>query len=167
MLDRFFTVTGKIDKFQGQEALIGQYSHGNEPGHHIPWLYAFSTAPEKGPALIRRIAADFYKDTPDGITGNEDAGQMSAWLIFATLGFYPIEPASGQYVAGLPLVSRAQVHVPGRAALTIVANGKGDRLQELMLNGTPINRLAIPHAALVEGGQLVFQRNKVVANTSN
>jgi predicted alpha-1,2-mannosidase len=159
MLDRFFTVAGKIDKFQGQEALIGQYSHGNEPGHHIPWLYAFTTSPEKGPALIRRIASDFYKDTPDGITGNEDAGQMSAWLIFATLGFYPLDPASGHYVAGLPLVPRAEIRVPGREPLTIVAQGAGDRMQSLTLNRSPLDPLAISHDALTKGGTLHFQRS--------
>jgi predicted alpha-1,2-mannosidase len=159
MLDRFFSVAGKIDKFQGQEALIGQYSHGNEPGHHIPWLYAFSTAPEKGPALIRRIAADFYKDTPDGITGNEDAGQMSAWLIFATLGFYPVDPASGHYAASLPLVARAEIRIPGREPLTIISRGDGDRLTSLTLKRIRLDPLAIPHEALTAGGILTFERS--------
>lgn len=159
MLDRFFSVTGKVDKFQGQEALIGQYSHGNEPGHHIPWLYAFSTAPEKGPALIRRIASDFYRDAPDGITGNEDAGQMSAWLIFATLGFYPVDPASGYYVAGLPLVPWTEIRVPGREPLRIVTQGSGDRLRSLTLNRARLDPLAIPHTALSTGGTLTFERN--------
>jgi predicted alpha-1,2-mannosidase len=159
MLDRFFSVAGKVDKFQGQEALIGQYSHGNEPGHHIPWLYAFTTTPEKGPALIRRIAADFYRDTPDGITGNEDAGQMSAWLIFAALGFYPVDPASGHYVAGLPLASRSEIRVPGREPLTIVAKGNGDRLRSLTLNRAQLDPIAIPHTALTTGGTLIFERS--------
>jgi predicted alpha-1,2-mannosidase len=159
MLDRFFSLAGKVDRFQGQEALIGQYSHGNEPGHHIPWLYAFSATPAKGPALIRRIATDFYRDTPDGITGNEDAGQMSAWLIFATLGLYPVDPSSGHYVAGLPLVPRAEIRISGRKPLTIVSHGVGDTLTSLTQDGTRLDPLAIPHTALTAGGKLTFERS--------
>lgn len=159
MLDRFFSLAGKVDKFQGQEALIGQYSHGNEPGHHIPWLYAFSTTPEKGPALIRRIAADFYKDTPDGITGNEDAGQMSAWFVFAIMGFYPVQPASGHYVAGLPLVAQSAIRIPGRRPLVLVSRGAGDRLASLTLDRVRVDPLAIPHAGLAAGGTLTFERS--------
>ncbi len=160
MLDRFFALPGKTDKFQGQEALIGQYSHGNEPGHHIPWLYALSATPEKGPPLIRRIAAMFYRATPDGIIGNEDAGQMSAWYVFATLGFYPLVPASGHYVAGIPLVPRAELRVPGRKPLLITTTGAGDALAALTLGGQPIDPLAIDHAALVRGGSLNFERKE-------
>jgi predicted alpha-1,2-mannosidase len=161
MLDRFFSTAGTIDKFQGQEALIGQYSHGNEPGHHIPWLYAFSTTPAQGPRLVRRIAETFYRDTPDGIIGNEDAGQMSAWLVFATLGFYPVEPAEGRYVAGLPLVAGATLRVPGQPTLRIISTGVGDGLAALSLNGHRLDPLAIPHAALRQGGALRFARGAV------
>ena len=89
-LDRFFTLpVANPDKHLGQEALIGQYAHGNEPSHHIAWLYAFSDRPQQGHARVAEVVRRFYRAQPDGIVGNDDAGQMSAWLVFAMLGFYP------------------------------------------------------------------------------
>lgn len=159
MLDRFFALkkAGAIDKYQGQEALIGQSAHGNEPSHHIAWAYAFSDTPEKGPALVRRIASQFYRDTPDGLTGNDDAGQMSAWYVFATLGIYPANPASGSYVAGLPLVGRAVIRIPGRNALTIAATGLGSGSAIVTLDGRRIDPLDISHGQIEKGGRLEFQ----------
>lgn len=158
MLDRFFALhkPQPEDKYQGQEALIGQYSHGNEPSHHIAWAYAFSDTPEKGIALVRRIATDFYKDTPDGLLGNEDAGQMSAWYVFATLGIYPAVPASGSYVTGLPLVSKAVVRVGGRPPLVISRRSTGDAHDPPRLDGRPLDPLNLPHRMLIAGRQLVF-----------
>ena len=150
-LDTFFSLPmPNPDKHLGQEAMIGQYAHGNEPSHHIAWLYSYTAAPEKGERLIERIAREFYADRPDGIIGNDDCGQMSAWLVFATLGFYPVQPASGKYVAGVPLVPGARVHfASGRTLLIERANTGG-----ATLNGKPVPRTAIPHAALVAGGTL-------------
>lgn len=158
MLDRFFfkLAPSAGAEYLGQEAMIGQYAHGNEPSHHIAWLYAFTESPETGHRLVRRIAEDFYKDRPDGIIGNEDAGQMSAWYIFATLGFYPVQPASGHYVAGIPLVERARIKVPGRAILVINRTGTGDRLSRIALAGEPLSPTAIAHARLIGGGVLNF-----------
>ena len=158
MLDRFFfdLPMTKGAAFLGQEAMIGQYAHGNEPSHHIAWLYAFTDKPETGHRLVRRIAQDFYRDQPGGIIGNEDAGQMSAWYIFATLGFYPAQPASGTYVAGIPLVARARIQVPERKALIIERAGMGDRLLALTLAGRRLNRIALQHSRLVRGGILRF-----------
>ena len=157
MLDRFFSLPSKEgDKFQGQEGLIGQYAHGNEPSHHIAWAYAYSDTPWKAPQLVHRIARQFYSDTPDGIIGNEDAGQMSAWYIFAMLGFYPLEPASGTYVAGLPMVHGSVIHVSEDTTLSIKSRGVGDHLDQLSHNGQEIDRLNIPHSAFQMGGTLVF-----------
>jgi predicted alpha-1,2-mannosidase len=161
MLDRFFTLagTGTEDRYQGQEAMIGQYAHGNEPSHHVAWLYTLTDRPQRGQALVRRIASDFYRDTPDGIIGNEDAGQMSAWYVFATLGFYPLDPASGRYVLGAPLVERATIRVPGRRTLSIVApGGSGERpfASGARLNRRPVAGVAVDHADLVGGGTLEF-----------
>lgn len=142
--------------FLGQEAMIGQYAHGNEPSHHIAWLYAFTDRPETGHRLIRRIAAEFYQNSPAGIIGNEDAGQMSAWYIFATLGFYPVQPASGTYVAGLPLVSQARLELARGKVLRIETAGTRDRPGTLTLNGVPLEPLALAHTALVKGGTLRF-----------
>ena len=157
MLDRFFSLTGKgADAYQGQEGLIGQYAHGNEPSHHIAWLYALSDTPARGPELVREIAAKFYADTPGGITGNDDCGQMSAWYVLATLGFYPVDPASGGYVAGWPLVDRAEVRIPGRRPLIVTASPIGASLAAPTIDGTPLDGLAIPHTALARGGALAF-----------
>ncbi|WP_269513687.1 GH92 family glycosyl hydrolase [Brevundimonas subvibrioides] len=105
--------------FLGQEAMIGQYAHGNEPSHHVAWLYALTDRPGTGQALVRHIAESFYLDQPDGVIGNDDAGQMSAWYVFATLGLYPAEPSSGRYVLGAPLVEQAVIDAPGVGPLTI------------------------------------------------
>ncbi|MFZ4069162.1 MAG: GH92 family glycosyl hydrolase [Caulobacterales bacterium] len=158
-LDTFFRLPAvNADKHLGQEAMIGQYAHGNEPSHHIAWLYAFSDKPERGHAMVARVARDFYNDTPAGIIGNDDCGQMSAWYVFATLGLYPVEPASGRYVAGLPLVQRAVLYVPGRPPLTLETRGGGEKLAALTLNGAPLDPLALPHSTLTGGGVLRFMR---------
>jgi predicted alpha-1,2-mannosidase len=150
-LDTFFSLPmPNPDKHLGQEAMIGQYAHGNEPSHHIAWLYAYTDAPEKGERMVERIAREFYTDRPDGIVGNDDCGQMSAWLVFATLGLYPVQPASGTYVAGVPLVSSARIHLPQGRVLTIVPAVSGGAT----LDGQPLPRTAMPHAALAGGGLL-------------
>ncbi len=157
-LDTFFFDLKPLEgwAYLGQEAMIGQYAHGNEPSHHIAWLYAYTDRPETGQALVRRIATDFYADTPQGLIGNEDAGQMSAWYVFATLGFYPAQPASGSYVAGMPLVRRATIAVPARQKLTIERIGNGDRLKRVTLAGRALASTAIPHQQLTRGGTLRF-----------
>jgi predicted alpha-1,2-mannosidase len=154
-LDRFFTMAvPNPDKHLGQEALIGQYAHGNEPSHHIAWLYAFTEAPHKGHALVQRIARDFYTDQPGGIVGNDDCGQMSAWLVFAMLGFYPVQAASGQYVAGVPLLRSATLSLAGGSTLQLRRGLRGG----VVLNGRALDTTAMPHAALVEGGTLTIAR---------
>ncbi len=157
MLDRFFTVqAARPDKFLGQEAMIGQYTHGNEPDQHVPWLYLRSDSPWKAAQTVRRIATTFYRDTPDGILGNEDAGQLSAWYVFATLGLYPAQPASGTYVANVPLVPRATIRVPGHAPLAIERVGTGDWLTGLYRDGGALDPLAVQHRDLAAGGTLRF-----------
>ena len=151
MLDTFFSLPARESKYLGQEALIGQYAHGNEPSHHIAWLYAWSTRPERGPALVREIATRFYRDTPDGVVGNDDCGQMSAWYVFATLGFYPVDPASGDFVLGRPLVAGATVRLPGGKALRI---GQA-RQARVTLNDRPLGR-SVSYRDLVRGGSLRF-----------
>jgi predicted alpha-1,2-mannosidase len=158
MLDRFFfelPVT-KGAEYLGQEAMIGQYAHGNEPSHHVTWLYAFTDRPQRTAELVRRTAAQFYRDTPDGLVGNEDAGQMSAWYVFATLGFYPLDPVSAHYVAGLPLTDRAVLTVPGRATLTITCEACRSGAVSVRLDKAAYPASALPHAALVSAKHLTF-----------
>ena len=148
-LDRFFSLPlPNPDKHLGQEALIGQYAHGNEPSHHVTWLYAWTDAPHKGQQLRERIVRDFYGTGPRGLVGNDDVGQMSAWLVFAMLGFYPAQPFSGNYVLGSPMVD-AELHLgPGRV---VSVRGRGPAAQ---WNGADLADRTIAHRALVEGGQL-------------
>jgi putative alpha-1,2-mannosidase len=151
-LDRFFTLPiPDPDPLLGQEALIGQYAHGNEPSHHITWLYAWTDAPERGQRLRERIVRDFYSARPDGIVGNDDVGQMSAWYVFAVLGFYPAEPFSGRYVTGSPMVRHARLDVGNGHVLTV--RGQGLRA---VLNGRPVTRTALRHEDIALGGELRF-----------
>jgi predicted alpha-1,2-mannosidase len=150
-LDTFFSLPmPNPDKHLGQEAMIGQYAHGNEPSHHIAWLYSYTAAPEKGERLIERIVREFYSDQPNGIVGNDDCGQMGAWLVFATLGFYPVQPASGSYVAGVPLVPRAKIHLASGRTLVIERAPTGGA----SMSGKSLPRTGMPHAVLVSGGTL-------------
>lgn len=159
-LDTFFFDLAPLEgwAYLGQEAMIGQYAHGNEPSHHIAWLYAWTDRPETGQALVRRIATEFYADTPQGLIGNEDAGQMSAWYVFATLGFYPVVPASGEYVLGRPLVERARLQLGSGKVLEIIAPAQGATggaaVHARLRGGEPITRVS--HAALLGGGALRF-----------
>jgi predicted alpha-1,2-mannosidase len=150
-LDRFFSLPAPgSNKHLGQEALIGQYAHGNEPSHHIAYLYAWTAAPGKGQALIRRIARSFYGSGPDGITGNDDCGQMSAWLVLSALGLYPVVPASGTYVAGTLLVAGARLLRPDGTRLHI----RPGRRAGVWLDGQRMDARALPHAVLLQARQL-------------
>jgi predicted alpha-1,2-mannosidase len=150
-LDRFFSLRAPGDnKHLGQETMIGQYAHGNEPSHHIAYLYAWTASPGKGQALIRRIVHGFYGSGPDGIIGNDDCGQMSAWLVLSTLGFYPVVPASGTYVAVAKLVRRAALARADGARLVIVPGQRPG----VWLDGLRVDSRALPHAALLQARRL-------------
>ena len=161
-LDHYFQRRSQVNKHLGQEALIGQNAHGNEPSHHAAWLYAFTASPWKGHALVDRIARSFYRDSPNGLIGNDDCGQMSAWLVFATLGIYPVNPGHGEYMTGLPLVKKAQLHLQ-TGTLTVRANlpssfarGRVHRI-DLKLDGIAIDsQKSIAHQALLKVRTLEF-----------
>jgi len=156
-LNTFFTISGDGDnKHLGQEGLIGQYAHGNEPSHHIAYLYAFSNNPEKGNELITEIYNTFYDDTPEGITGNDDCGQMSAWYIFSTLGFYPVNPASAEYVLGIPQAEKATISLNNGKIFEIVKTKNTLTNPEIFLNTNKIDT-TLKHKDIIGGGLLEFK----------
>ena len=140
--------------------LVGQYAHGNEPDQHAAYLYAYVGAPWKTQAMVRRLCTEMYRADPDGIIGNDDCGQMSAWFVLSALGFYPVDPVSAVYVLGSPLFDRASVKLGGGRMLTVEARGNApDRpyVHAVRWNGRPWTRSWIDHATLVAGGTLVFE----------
>lgn len=165
-LDAYFSRAAAGDnKHLGQEAMIGQNAHGNEPSHHAAWLYAYSSTPWKGHALVQRIAQSFYREGPRGLIGNDDCGQMSAWLVFATLGLYPVTPGQAHYTLGLPLVRQAALQLGPTKTLTLTApaqalvpavRGRAHRLQA-QLDGLPVAAAErVPHGELVGAQTLRF-----------
>ena len=138
----------------------GHNRHDNEPSHHYGYLYDFTGEPWKTQARVREIARDAYSNTPNGVLGNEDCGQMSAWYIFTAMGFYPLNPASGDYVIGSPLFSRVMLNLPNGKRFEITAAGNSDRnvyIQSVTLNGKPLDKPIISYAQIEAGGSLHFQ----------
>jgi predicted alpha-1,2-mannosidase len=140
--------------------LVGQYAHGNEPDQHVAYLYAYCGAPWKTQAMVRRLLTEMYKADPDGVIGNDDCGQMSAWFVLSALGFYSVDPVSAIYVFGSPLFDVAEVDVGNGRTLTVRANGNGpDRpyIQSVRWRGKPWTKNWIAHSELIQGGDLVFE----------
>lgn len=138
--------------------LIGQYVHGNEPSHQVAYLYNYAGAPWKSQEKLHEIMTTLYTTAPDGLCGNEDCGQMSAWYVFSALGFYPVNPAEGLYVFGKPMVNRAILHVGDKPFEIIVKNMTPENIyvQSVTLNGEDYNKLYISHQDIVDGGILEF-----------
>jgi predicted alpha-1,2-mannosidase len=143
--------------------VIGMYSHGNEPDHHVAYLYNYAGQPWKTQARLRQIANTLYTNTPAGICGNDDCGQMSAWYVFSVLGFYPVDPASGIYVLGSPMMDQATLkldskYYKGKSFTVIAKNNSADNpyIQSATLNGKPISRSWISQAEIAAGGKLVL-----------
>jgi predicted alpha-1,2-mannosidase len=159
-LNTFFnTESVNPNKFLGQEAMIGQYAHGNEPSHHIIYLYAYSDEPKTGQKYIHRVINEFHNNTPDGMIGNDDCGQMSAWYIFSCLGFYPVNPAIGEYVLGSPQVKKATLHLPEGKQFVIESRNFSETSlynDTRILNGIHIKKPFITFNDLMNGGNLNF-----------
>ncbi len=137
--------------------MIGQYAHGNEPSHHIAYLYNFAGAPWKTADRVRTILTTQYRAAPDGLSGNEDCGQMSAWYIFSALGFYPVNPAAGVYVIGTPLFPEAVLDLGGGRTFTVRAPGVSEThryIRSARLNGRPLPRSWLHHHEIARGGRL-------------
>lgn len=140
--------------------LIGQYAHGNEPSHHIIYMYTALGFPEKAAEKVRLVADSLYKTGPDGLSGNDDCGQMSAWFVFSALGFYPMNPASGEYMFGLPLVDNAEIRLPGGRSFRVEtrsAGGRRSRIVRAEWNGKEIPVISLRHEQLLKGGRLVLE----------
>lgn len=140
--------------------LIGQYAHGNEPGHHIVYLYSLIGDHDKTAFWVDHILNNYYSDEPDGLEGNEDCGQMSAWYIFSSLGFYPVKPAGGEYVLGVPLFDSAEISLPDGKAFKVVTRGRRDgniHINRVLLNGREHDGPTIAHADIMNGGTLEFE----------
>jgi predicted alpha-1,2-mannosidase len=167
-LDTFFSLVPPHDPkaLVDLTGLIGQYAHGNEPSHHISYLYNMLGQPAKTAEKIRYIMKEFYHDQPDGIIGNEDCGQMSAWYIFSSIGFYPVFPASGQYIMGSPLFDKATLKLADGKQFTVeTVNNSAENMfiQSLQLNGKVYAKNYLLHSDIIKGGVLkVFMGSKPV-----
>jgi predicted alpha-1,2-mannosidase len=161
-LGELFSLAAPKEKYGHVEdiaGLIGQYAHGNEPSQHIAYLYAYAGRPWRTQERIRQIVTAMFDDTPAGIAGNEDCGQMSAWYVLSALGFYPVAPGSGEYVFGTPLLPRGVIHLPAGRTFTVVAEGLSERnlyIQSARLNGVSYGKAFLRHVDLVAGGTLMF-----------
>ena len=160
-LDSLFIVNGDMgaDASPDITGLIGQYAHGNEPSHHILYMYNYVGQPWKGADKIRYVLANLYHDDFDGLSGNEDVGQMSAWYILSSVGFYQVDPAGGRYVFGSPLFDEATLNVGNGKTFRVVAHNNSSEnkyIQSAKLNGKPYTRSYIDFKDIVRGGTLEF-----------
>lgn len=158
-LDSLFTVTSEVvGDLADVTGLIGQYAHGNEPSHHMAYLYNYVGQPWKTQEWTRRLLDEMYQPTPEGIVGNEDCGQMSAWYILSSLGLYSVCPGSNQYILTSPLFDKATIRLANGRTLTITANDPAHNryITKVTLNGEEINQAFITHEQLMTGGTLAF-----------
>jgi predicted alpha-1,2-mannosidase len=160
-LDSLFIAQGDMGKFKSPDVsgLIGQYAHGNEPSHPMSYYYAYSGKPWKTAEKVRFILDDFYTDKPDGIIGNEDVWQMSAWYVLSAVGFYPVNPANGLYVFGSPVVNEATLQLQGNKKFHVVVKNNGPKnkyIQAMTLNGADYTKTYIKHTDVMQGGELVI-----------
>lgn len=153
--DEFFAETEDITR----EGIIGNYVHGNEPAHHAVYLYNYTSTPWKTQYWVRHILDKMYQPRPDGLGGNDDCGQMSAWYIFSALGFYPIAPGSTTYELGSPLIMNATLNLANGKKFKIITHNQSNSnvyTKKILLNGKPIDRHFIRHNEIMNGGTLEF-----------
>ena len=169
-LDSLFVVHGDM----GEEAssditgLIDQYAHGNEPSHHITYMYAYAGQPWKTAEKVRYILDSMYTDKPDGLIGNEDVGQMSAWYILSALGFYPANPANGQYVFGSPLFDEAALQLENGKEFRVQVGNNGPKnkyIQSVTLNGKLYTKSYLTYKDIMNGGVLQIGMGSIPSKT--
>ncbi|NDV59990.1 GH92 family glycosyl hydrolase [Bacteroides sp. 519] len=169
-LDSLFKVEGDMGEHASPDVsgLIGQYAHGNEPSHHILYLYPYVGQPWKTAEKVRQVLKELYFDAPAGLSGNEDVGQMSSWYILSALGFYQVAPAGGEYVFGSPLFDEALVEVGEGKTFKVVALNNSDQnmyIQSVKLNGKPYTKSYINFSDIMAGGTLEFTMGSAPSNT--
>ena len=153
--DKYIAATEDITR----DGIIGNYVHGNEPGHHIAYLYNWAGKPWKTQERVRMICKTMYADAPDGLCGNDDCGQMSAWYIFSALGFYPVCPGSDEYAIGSPSVVSATIDIGNGNLLKIKTKNQSEKnvyVKKVLLNNHVINKLTLNHNNLIKGGELIY-----------
>lgn len=161
-LDSLFRVSERVrgeNSSPDISGLIGQYAHGNEPSHHVAYMFSAAGAPDKTAVTVRRIMNEMYTGEKDGICGNEDCGQMSAWYVFSAMGFYPMNPADGKFIIGSPALDRASIALPSGKKFTVIAeNNAPDKsvVDKVLLNGRQLDRNYITYSEITEGGELKF-----------
>jgi predicted alpha-1,2-mannosidase len=160
-LDQLFNQSSEMppDMPPDVTGMVGQYAHGNEPSHHIAYLYNYAGAPHKTQARIRSLLETMYDNKPDGMAGNEDCGQMSAWFVISSLGLYAVDPVSARYDFGTPLFDRVEIKISENKKLTIEANRQSVKsiyVRSVEWNGAPVKGLTVEHTQLVKGGTLIF-----------
>ncbi len=160
-LDSFFTTPYPSGNYlAGMGGLIGQYAHGNQPSHHIPYLYHFVGMPWRGAEIVKKVMNSYYSNRPDGITGNDDTGGMSSWYVWNAIGLYPFNPANGEYLIGSPMSDQTVITLDGGNRFTLKAEHltrENIYVQGAWLNGKPYSKSYIKHADLIKGGELILQ----------
>lgn len=161
-LNQLFTTSSQLTGRDQADVtgLIGQYAQGNEPSHHMAYLFPFAGMPWRTEELVHKICTEFYTNSPDGLIGNEDCGQMSAWFVFSAMGFYPVCPGDGKYILGTPLFDEVKISLENGKTFVITAARKGGTdfyVQSVNVNGKEHTKTYIEHADLAEGGALQFR----------
>ncbi len=161
-LDSLFSISSELEEGASSDisGLIGQYAHGNEPSHHITYLYAYAGEQYKTADKVRYIMNELYTDQTDGLCGNEDCGQMSAWYVMSSMGFYPVNPSNGAYVFGSPLFDEVSINLPENKKFTVVAENNSNSniyIQSVKLNGEDYTKSFITHKDILKGGTLSFE----------
>jgi predicted alpha-1,2-mannosidase len=159
-LDSLFTLKDSTVKLNDNASgLIGQYAHGNEPSHHIAYLYDYAGVPWKTQFYTHKILQEMYNDSFSGYAGNEDCGQMASWYIFSAMGFYPVNPANGIFAIGSPLLQQATINLPSGKTFTVNAKNVSNEniyIQSATLNGRPFTHTYLTIHNIQNGGKLVF-----------
>jgi len=159
-LDSLFTIDSRLEGSSASadiSGFIGQYAHGNEPSHHIIHMYNYVNRPWRTQELVDQVFKELYQDTPDGLSGNEDCGQMSAWYILNAMGFYQVCPGKPVYSIGRPLFDRVVINLADNKSFTIVSKNNSEEnkyIQSVTLNGKSLNTPFFSHQDIVSGGRL-------------